>query len=89
MEGAAAFFRMEQERDQLRTSLERATKRVTELEQKLQTHADMEKSLGEDREREQARDDLEKTQVDRLLALADVVGSKCFGSMPTLPLVDC
>ena len=54
-------------------------KRVTELE----------KLLGEAQEREQARDDLEKTQVDRLLALADVVGSKCFGSMPTLPLVDC
>ena len=88
MEGAAAFVRMEQERDQLRTDLERATKRVTELEQKLQTHADMEKSLGEAREREQARDDLEKTQVDRLLALADVIGSKYFGSLPTLPFVD-
>ena len=40
--------------------------------------AELEQSLGEAREREQARDDLEKTQVDRLLALADVVGSKFF-----------
>jgi len=38
--------------------------------------------------REQARDDLEKTQVDRLLALADVVGSKYFSSVPTLSFVD-
>ena len=50
--------------------------------------AELEKSLGEAQEREQARDDLEKTQVDRLLALADVVGSKYFGSVPTLPFFD-
>jgi len=50
--------------------------------------AELEKSLGEAREREQARADLEKTQVDRLLALADVVGSKFFGSVPTLPFFD-
>ena len=50
--------------------------------------AELEKSLGEAQEREQARDDLEKTQVDRLLALADVVGRKYFGSVPTLPFVD-
>ena len=50
--------------------------------------AELEKSLGEAQEREQARDDLEKTQVDRLLALADVVGSKYFGSVPTLSFVD-
>ena len=50
--------------------------------------AELEKSLGEAQEREQARDDLEKTQVDRLLALADVVGSKFFGSVPTLSFVD-
>ena len=50
--------------------------------------AKLEKSLGEAQEREQARDDLEKTQVDRLLALADVVGSKFFGFMPTLSFVD-
>ena len=50
--------------------------------------AELEQSLSEAREREQARDDLEKTQVDRLLALADVVGSKFFGSVPTLPFFD-
>ena len=38
--------------------------------------AELEKSLGEAQEREQTRGDLEKTQVDRLLALADVIGSK-------------
>ena len=53
-------------------------KRVTELE----------KSLGGAQERERARGDLEKTQVNRLLALADVIGSKYFGSLPTLPFVD-
>ena len=46
--------------------------------------AELEKSLGEAQERERTRDDLEKTQVDRLLALADVIGSKCFSSLPTL-----
>mgnify|MGYP000845530293 FL=1 len=50
--------------------------------------AELEKSLCEAQEREQARDALEKTQVDRLLALADVVGSKYFSSVPTLPFVD-
>ena len=50
--------------------------------------AELEQSLGEAREREQARDDLEKTQVDRLLVLADVVRSKYFGSVPTLSFVD-
>ena len=50
--------------------------------------AKLEKSLGEAQEREQARDALEKTQVDRLLTLADVVGSKFFGSVPTLSFVD-
>ena len=37
---------------------------------------ELEKSLGEAQERERTRGDLEKTQVDRLLALADVIGSK-------------
>ena len=50
--------------------------------------AELEKSLGEAQEREQARDALEKTQVDRLLALADVVGSKYFSSVLTLSYVD-
>ena len=50
--------------------------------------AELEKSLGEAQERERARADLEKTQVDRLLALADVVGSTFFGSAPTLPFFD-
>ena len=50
--------------------------------------AELEQSLGEARERERARDDLEKTQVDRLLALADVAGSKYFSSVPTLSYVD-
>ena len=51
--------------------------------------AELEKSLGAAQERERTRGDLEKTQVDRLLALADVIGSKCFGSLPTLLFVDC
>ena len=50
--------------------------------------AELEKSLGEAQERERARDDLEKTQVERLLALADVIGSKYLGSLPTLSCVD-
>ena len=50
--------------------------------------AELEKLLGEAQEREQARDDLEKTQVDRLLALADVVGSKYFSLVPILSFVD-
>jgi len=53
MEGAAAFVRLEKERDQLRTSLEQATKRVAELEQKLQDQSEMEKTLRESQEREQ------------------------------------
>ena len=38
--------------------------------------AELEQSLGEAQERERTQGDLEKTQVDRLLALADVIGSK-------------
>ena len=111
MEGATAFVRMEQERDQLRTALEQANSeceplcsrgastafmtnfallviRIGEKESVKKRVAELEKSLGEAQERERARDDLEKTQVDRLLALADVVGSKYFGSVPTLPFFD-
>ena len=41
--------------------------------------AELEKSLGEAQERERTRGDLEKIQVDRLLALANVIGSKPYG----------
>ena len=41
--------------------------------------AELEKSLGEAQERERTRGDLEKTQVERLLALADVIGRKYLG----------
>jgi len=53
---------------------ESAKKRVSELE----------KLLNESQEREQARSDQEKTHVDRLLALASVLGRKCFSLMLTL-----
>ena len=49
--------------------------------------AELEKSLGEAQERERARGDLERTQVDCLLTLADVIGSKYLSSLPTLPFV--
>jgi len=84
VEAAAAFVRLEKERDHLRISQEQATKRISELEKKLETYSEMEKSLREAQQREQARNELEKTQVDRLLSLAHVVGRKCFGLMPTL-----
>ena len=48
--------------------------------------AELEKSLGEAQERERTRDDLEKTQVEHLLTLADAIGSKYLGSLPTLLL---
>ena len=51
--------------------------------------AELEKSLGEAQERERTRDDLEKTQVEHLLTLADAIGSKYLGSLPTLLFVDC
>ena len=52
------------------------TKRVAELE----------KSLAEAQGRELARGELEKTPVEHLLSLADSLGSKYLGSLPTLPL---
>ena len=54
------------------------TERVTELE----------KSLAEVQGRELARGELEKTQVERLLGLADICGSKYLGLLPTFPCVD-
>ena len=88
LEGAAAFVRLEKERDQLRTSLDQATRRAAELEQKLQAQAELEKELRESQEREHARANQEKTQVDRLLALAGVLGRKFFGLTPTCLLVE-
>ena len=88
LEGAAAFVRLEKERDQLRTSLDQATRRAAELEQKLQAQAELEKALHESQERERARDDREKTQVDRLLALANVLGRKFFGLTLTCIVVE-
>ena len=66
LDAAAAYVRLEKERDQLRASLGQATGRVAELE----------KALHESRERELARVAQEKTQVDRLLSLAGVLGGK-------------
>ena len=54
------------------------TKRVAELE----------KSLAEAQRRELARGELEKTQVERLIGLADICGSKYLGLLPTFPCVD-
>ena len=54
------------------------TKRVAELE----------KSLAEAQGRELARSEQEKTQVERLLALADICGSKYLGLLPTVSCVD-
>ena len=50
--------------------------------------AELEKSLGEAQEHERTRDDLEKTQIEHLLTLADTIGSKYLGSLPTLSCVD-
>ena len=50
--------------------------------------AELERSLGAARQREQTRGDLEKTQVERLLGLANVIGGKYLGSLPTLSCVD-
>ena len=66
LDAAAAYVRLEKERDQLRASLNQATGRVDELE----------KALHESRERELARVAQEKTQVGRLLSLAGVLGGK-------------
>ena len=66
LDAAAAYVRLEKERDQLRASLDQATGRVAELE----------KALHESQERELARVAQEKTQVDRLLSLAGVLGGK-------------
>ena len=50
--------------------------------------AELEKSLAEAQGRELARGELEKTQVERLLALADTCGSKYLGLLPTFSCVD-
>ena len=64
LDAAAAYVRLEKERDQLRASLDQATERVAELE----------KALHESQERELACVAQEKTQVDRLLSLVGVLG---------------
>ena len=76
LDAAAAYVRLEKERDQLRASLDQADKRVAELEVKLQAQADLEKTLHEFQERERVRVGQEKTQVDRLLSLAGALGGK-------------
>ena len=76
IEAAAAYVRLEKERDQLRASLDQATKRATELELKLRTQAELEKALHESQERERVRVEQEKTEVDRLLSLAGALGGE-------------
>ena len=49
---------------------------------------ELEKSLGEAQDRERARDELEKAQVEHLLSLADATGSKYLGCLPTFSCVD-
>ena len=66
LDAAAAYVRLEKERDQLRASLDQATGRVDELE----------KALRESQERELARVAQEKTQIGRLLSLAAVLGGE-------------
>ena len=66
LDAAAAYVRLEKERDQLRASLDQATGRVDELE----------RALRESQERELARVAKEKTQVGRLLSLAGVLGGE-------------
>ena len=59
--------------------------RVTELEAQ---NENAKKALEEAKKREDERRDLDKTQVDRLLALADVVGRKYFAILDMfLPFV--
>ena len=50
--------------------------------------AELEKSLAEAQGHELARGELEKTQVERLLVLADTCGSKYLGLLPSFPCVD-
>ena len=50
--------------------------------------AKLEKSLAEAQCRELARGELEKTQVERLLALADTCGSRYLGLLPTFSCID-
>ena len=74
LDAAAVYVRLEKERDQLHASLDQATRRVAELELKLQAQAELEKALHESLEHEPLRATQEKTQVDRLLALAGILG---------------
>ena len=76
LDAAAAYVRLEKERDQLRASLDQADKRVAELELKIRSQGELEKSLHELQERERMRVDQEKTQVVRLLSLAGALGGK-------------
>ena len=50
--------------------------------------AELEKSLAEAQGRELARGELEKTQGERLIGLADICGSKYLGLTPTFPCFD-
>jgi hypothetical protein len=74
VEAAAAFVRLERERDALRVSLGDALNRASELEQKLKAQSKLEDDLRDSQEREHAREEFEKTQVDRLLSLAHTLG---------------
>ena len=87
LEAAAAYVCLEKERDELRTSLDQATKRAEELELKLQDQAELEKALHESQERERVRVVREKTEVDRLLSIAGALGGEFFGLVPTLSLL--
>ena len=51
LDAAAAYVRLEKERDQLRASLDQADKRVAELELKIRSQGELEKSLHEFQER--------------------------------------
>ena len=59
-----------------------------EKERMTEQVAELEKSLADAQGRELARGELENTQVERLLALADTCGSKCLGLLPTFSCVD-
>ena len=76
LDAATAYVRLEKERDQLRASLDQADKRVAELELKIRSQGELDKSLHEFQERERVRVDQEKTQVDRLLSLAGALGGE-------------
>lgn len=83
---AEAYIRLEQERNQLLADLKQAkldqqtaATRMTELEAE---NENAKKALEEAKKREDEKRDSEKTQVERLLSRADVVGRVCGGAPP-------